>query len=718
MAAITVLDTFGGAEDPLSTDWTTALNDGWLETGGVARPVTYATESAISWTTAFTEVAGGVSTDTQGLKVRVSLGALTAGSELRIYYRATNADDVTSDRYYWKIKKGSLAINSVVDNDEIELWKIVSTTHTQVLANQYDSSSANKYKAQSLGDLRNYILDANSIVTLYTCDDQHWITLKATERFGITSGGESEFIHQQYVDSGVAASGGQYVGLWSMDGSHTNSVKEIAAELFVAKYVDSGSGSDSNQGSKSHPYATEPKLIANVAVGEVGFIEGGTYSDHVYYHSISPTPASGTSWEDQIIFTAVWGSTQAVRNARLFIIRDTGSKNFRYIRWHGIRAQNVGSQGWRIDSQTSGEIPKYISIQNCTGNGCTGSGFFSTPQVANPEAVGGFEGFYHWIDNIAYDNGGPDGRDHGFYCNAKGQIFEYNQAYENGGDGIKNGFATRNTAVDDDCVVRDNLVYGNVAGLNIHTSTNHRVYNNISHTNSTGLFMFGSTYDAIIFNNLLYWNADGVLMRASLDPDVNGTNKGGTSTGHVLYNNVFFENTTYGVRLDGIPDTIDLQNNVFRSNTNGDYVNDSTADGSATNITFDYNNEATDTGVAGTNGVLGAPGFTSEVTPDFYPTAPSGMIDQGADLSGTIPALDAIGRPRPQGAGWEIGAFEYIVTGNDPVNTLGSTMNITEDMQTAIPASVADVDNDLATIVITVDEGIVNVTLSGAATAT
>ena len=729
MAAITVLDTFDGSSSPLTTGdgWTQAL-DAWHETGGIARPTTYATDSAISWATAFTEVAGGASTDTQGLKFRVTLGALTPSSELRIYYRATNADDVTSDRYYVKIKKGSLTPRPNVSNDEIELWKLVSGLDTQITANQFDSSSANKYKASSLGDLRNYVLTAGDIITIIACGDQHILTVKATERYGITSGAESEFIHQQYVDSSIGI-GAKYIGLWNIGSTHTNSVQEVAAELFVAKYADVTNGLDTNQGSQSHAYQTIPKLIANVDVGEVGFVKGGVYTDHILYHSISPTPNSGTSWEDQIIFTAVWGSTQVIINNAFFILRDTASKNFRYIRWHGMRSQNFGSQQWRIDSQTTGQIPKYIAIQNCIANDCAKSGFFSTPDIPYVHTVGGFEGYYHWMDNLAYNNGAST-FDHGFYCNGKGQLFEYNQSYDNFGDGIKNGFATRDTVVDDDCVIRENLVYGGVAGLNIHTSTNHRVYNNISHTNSTGLFMFGSTYDAIIFNNLLYRNADGLLMRASLDPDVNGTNKGGTSTGHVLYHNVFFENTNVGARLDGIPDDIDFQNNIFRSNATN-YRNDPSADGSATNITFDYNNEATDTGVVGVNGVLGNPGFIDEVTPDLRLASTSALKDQGTDLSATIPAYSFIWRARPQGTTWDIGADEVVtptfpatiadaVTVGEsagmamdaPINQVPGAQTFTTAVQTAFSSNVSVVcaTNNLQTVRLTVSRGTLNVT--------
>jgi hypothetical protein len=191
---------------------------------------------------------------------------------------------------------------------------------------------------------------------------------------------------------------------------------------------------------------------------------------------------------------------------------------------------------------------------------------------------------------------------------------------------------------------------------------------------------------------------------------------GGTSTGHKIYNTVFFGNIL-GVRLQGIPDDIDFQNCIWRSNTT-DYETVATADGSPTNITFDYNNEATDTGLKGTNGVVGTPGLIDEMNPPNLRLDVGSILENvGATLSASIPAFDAWWAARPQGASWDIGAHEFYSASNAPVNTAPASQNILPDTAAAIAVSVTDADNNITSIVLNCDEGSVSVTLSPGVTA-
>lgn len=66
---------------------------------------------------------------------------------------------------------------------------------------------------------------------------------------------------------------------------------------------------------------------------------------------------------------------------------------------------------------------------------------------------------------------------------------------------------------------------------------------------------------------------------------------------------------------------------------------------------------------AGTGDILGATiTFTDAASGDYRPVAGSANVDAGADLSADGITTDLLGTARPQGAAWDIGALEYVVT--------------------------------------------------------
>jgi hypothetical protein len=116
----------------------------------------------------------------------------------------------------------------------------------------------------------------------------------------------------------------------------------------------------------------------------------------------------------------------------------------------------------------------------------------------------------------------------------------------------------------------------------------------------------------------------------------------GTATNLTLMNNTAYNNRSYGVRIDW-PSTrasgILARNNLGYLNGYGDW---SLAGGSS--ATADHNLWGTD------------PLFVDPVASDFRLRAGSPAVDAGSATG--APAVDFAGAPRPQGAGFDIGAFE------------------------------------------------------------
>jgi len=57
--------------------------------------------------------------------------------------------------------------------------------------------------------------------------------------------------------------------------------------------------------------------------------------------------------------------------------------------------------------------------------------------------------------------------------------------------------------------------------------------------------------------------------------------------------------------------------------------------------------------------IAGDPGFVDAAGGDFHLREGSPAIDAGLDLRGAGVAEDFAGTPRPQGAGYDLGAYEY-----------------------------------------------------------
>lgn len=192
------------------------------------------------------------------------------------------------------------------------------------------------------------------------------------------------------------------------------------------------------------------------------------------------------------------------------------------------------------------------------------------------------------------------------------------------------------TAGSDNTTIRNNTIYGcaeagiEASGANTNTSIRNNVIHDVGSANTlAGIALTGATTPEII-NNVAYANYRGVQLLI------------GTSNAKV-YNNTLNNNLQQGLLIDtGVTGTA-ATNNIVADNSVAQIVNNGGTTTQTTNITV-------------------APPFDPAFPNKFHLTAAATTaINVGTSLATDVPT-DYEGVARPQGAGFDIGASEFIAT--------------------------------------------------------
>ncbi|MFN0062052.1 MAG: right-handed parallel beta-helix repeat-containing protein [Myxococcaceae bacterium] len=395
-------------------------------------------------------------------------------------------------------------------------------------------------------------------------------------------------------------------------------VAALAAQVpvYAATYYVSQSGNDGN--SCESAQSTTPSLqkgtlsagVACLSAGDTLWIRGGTYTGSLnVIDSQTFRVPSATSWLNPVTIGGFPGdSVTLVPPYNVSGIRlTTGAPSYLIIQDLSIDMQNssAGSDADAVYLHTAHHNRLLrLEVKNSWNSGI----HFGNDTSFN-EVLG-----CRIHDNGDAANGPPWG--HGLYITASDNLFENNSVYDNEGYGfhIYNNHGphldpSRN-------VVRNNRVYGN----------------GVHHSQGFGLVIAWGTENQV-YNNLFYGNRAGISVYTD-------------ASNSTVYNNTVYGNVSEGIALQYYGSGLTIRNNI--SYGNGINLVDN---GGSETPTIDHN-------------VTSDPNFVNAAAHDFALRAGSSARDTGL----AIPTLinDFIYTRRPQGSGYDVGAFEASVGASAP----------------------------------------------------
>lgn len=382
----------------------------------------------------------------------------------------------------------------------------------------------------------------------------------------------------------------------------------------AATYYAATNGNDASSGTQAQPFRTIKKGLSVLAAGDTLYIRGGTY-DEVINSNVQTIP-TGTTWSNAPIIASYPGETAILRPSSGSAVINLPASYIQYLildrltidafnTTDGISLGDRAAPSHHIRFQ-NGEV-KNARAMNVTGSGS----FIEVVRSKIHDAGHG--------DCVNTSNLGC----YGFYWGGTNSLFDGNEVYNNGGYGFHIYHSGGNDVINN--IVRNNVVYGN--GFSDARLPN---------VTLNGI-LIASGGNNIAYNNIVYGNANGMRVSYTL---------GGSN--NQLYNNTIYGNTGSALEVSSSALNTVVRNNICYGN--GSEITNWGDPGAIFSNNF--------CGSAGTGCALsGDPQFVNAASRDFRLQAGSPARNAGVTLS-TV-STDYQGVPRPQEAGYDIGAFEY-----------------------------------------------------------
>ena len=374
-------------------------------------------------------------------------------------------------------------------------------------------------------------------------------------------------------------------------------------------YYVATNGSDSNTGTLQNPFRTITRGLSVVAAGDTLYIRGGTYPGINNYITRIP---SGTSWNNPITIAAYLGESVTLSGNHPGVSATIAlqADNLQYVSFENliVDAASVATEAISINQPASGNTsatPHHIRFKNMEVKNA----------LHNCVQVNGYS-HHNWFTGGNYHDCGlanptlPLGTNkyHGFYSADSDSIYENLQIYNIVGRDFMQPYSwgmhfyNSNPPCANRNIIRS--IYAHkTAGILVWCGDSNMVYNNIVSGGIYGFSVGGGATNTKVYNNTVYNNSSTGIDTAN-------------STGTIIKNNIIYQNGGGAVNNAGV--SVIISNNLM--------MNPTFVDTSASNFRLQ-------------------PG--------------SAAIDTAANLTSEGVTTDYTGRSRPQGSGFDIGAFEY-----------------------------------------------------------
>ncbi len=436
----------------------------------------------------------------------------------------------------------------------------------------------------------------------------------------------------------------------------------ISFSLKANTYFVSTNGNDANAGTEIQSWRTIQKAANTVIAGDTVYIKSGTYNERVIIQNSGNT-------NNYIVFSAYqndnvlidgngisWGSSW---NGLL----DISDKS--YIKIIGLTIQNSDYAGIFLENSTNIELKNnYIYNTFSSGIGVWNS---NDIVVENNEV------------ELACNDGGEEciSVANSYNCEIFENNVHNNGAGTNGGEGIdvKDGSYSVN-------VYKNNVHHLNkrlgiyADAWNKHTYDINIFQNTVHHCSESGIAVCSENGGLIenvnIYNNIIYYNKYGGIELGSWS-DIGFT--GTKPLKHIkIINNTCYRNGDYdngwgyGIVVDN-PDAEDIiiRNNICSSNSAQIAITQINNGGIIDHNLFYGNNNAQGT-LYGTDSIIGNPLFVDTLSFNFNIEQNSPVIDNANPVN--APNVDFEDKLRPNGSGYDIGAYEFYSTLNINKNNL------------------------------------------------